>query len=79
MKRAEEVRGGDLKARLCVRPFGAEPKHPDELYSPTPKAPTAKMRLVRARLKGHAVRIFDVGRAFLHAPIRDDVWVEAPM
>ena len=43
-----ETRSGELKARLCARPFGREPKSKDELYCPTPCPATVKLLLVLA-------------------------------
>ena len=75
----KEWRSGILKCRLCVRPFGREAKSRSEVFAPTPVGMTTKVALVRAHVLGHTVRFFDVSRAFLHTPIRDDaVFVEAP-
>ena len=73
-----EQRSGEWRARLCARPFGKAPRPKDELYTPTPFPSTIRALLVYAHLNGLAVRFFDVRRAFLHTPIRDDVWIEPP-
>jgi hypothetical protein len=73
-----EQRSGEWRARLCARPFGKVPRPKDELYTPTPFPSTIRAMLVYAHLHGLAVRFFDVRRAFLHTPIREDVWIEPP-
>ena len=74
-----EQRSGERKARLCARPFGKAPRHADEVYCPTPFPSTIRVLLALAAVRNYAVRFFDVSRAFLHTPIREDVWIEPPV
>ena len=73
-----EWRSGELKARLCARPFGRQKKPRDELFCPTPMPSSIRALLILAALRGYVVRFFDISRAFLHTPLREDVWVEPP-
>ena len=68
-----EKRSGVKKARLCARPFGREPRRADDVYTPTPFPTTTRVLLIMASLRNFEVRFFDVSRAFLHTPIREDV------
>ena len=73
-----EQRSGTWKARLCARPFGRPSKLADEVCCPTPFPSTIRVLLALASVRNYAAKIFDVSRAFLHTPAREDVWVEPP-
>ena len=76
----KQVKNGKLCYRLCVRPFGRGVKWTrDELFCPTPSASVGKILLVRAALKGHAVRFFDISRAFLHTPVKRRIFLQPPV
>ena len=60
-----EVRSGELKARLCLRPFGKEVvKSKNELYCPTPLSLSLKILMVYAIVKDFAIFFFDISKAF---------------
>ena len=75
----KEWRSGELKARLCLRPFGKRvTRSKNELYCPTPLSYSLKLLLVYAVVKDYAIYFFDVSRAFLYTPIRELVYAEVP-
>ncbi|CAK0819502.1 unnamed protein product [Prorocentrum cordatum] len=74
-----EMRSGELKARLCARPFGKQVnKSKNELYCPTPLSFSLKLLMVYAIVKDFAIFFFDISRAFLYTPIRELVCAEVP-
>eukprot|EP00959_Pyramimonas_sp_CCMP1952_P193339 4043152-Pyramimonas_sp.AAC.1 len=73
------MRSGELKARLCARPFGKQiSKSKGELYCPTPLSFPLKLFMVYAIVKDFAMYFFDISRAFLYTPIREFVYDEIP-
>eukprot|EP00959_Pyramimonas_sp_CCMP1952_P235728 4926197-Pyramimonas_sp.AAC.1 len=65
------MRSGELKARLCARPFGKQVnKSKNELHCPTPLSFSLKLLMVYAIVKDFAIFFFDISRAFLYTPIR---------
>ncbi|CAK0910250.1 unnamed protein product, partial [Prorocentrum cordatum] len=74
-----EMRSGELKARLCARPFGKQVnKSKNELHCPTPLSFSLKLLMVYAIVQDFAIFFFDISRAFLYTPIRGLVYAEVP-
>ena len=67
-----------MKSRICARPFNKASKSKDHLFAPTPLSSTMKLLLVLAQILNYAVKFFDISRAFLHTPIREDVCLQPP-
>jgi hypothetical protein len=76
----QTVTNGKLCYRVCCRPLGRKVQwSKDELYCPMPSSMTSKLTLVRANLKRHAVRFFDISRAFLRTPVKRKVFLKPPV
>ena len=74
----DEDRASGLKSRICARPFNKSSPPKDNLFTPTPALCTLKLFLVVAQRRGYAVKFFDISRAFLHTPIREDLCLQPP-
>ncbi len=76
----QTVKNGKLCYRVRCSPLGRKVYwSKDELYCPMPSSMTSKLTLVRACLKRHAVRFFDISRAFLRTPVKRKVFLRPPV